>query len=269
MAKDSIYYVETFDEKIDNLKALKIDNIFKAYDVMKNFSKLHISVVGDYDNSDLLNNLKEYFYCESKNNFSLIVKPYMPNSIEEKVIITKDKEMALLTFGFNFALQDNHQDYPALKIANYIFGETMNSRLMSRIREKEGISYGAGSFIEVSRHTDSASFSMYAMSATDNVAKAKSAMLEEWQIFLEKGVNISELKEAQISIFANYENMLANDAYISSSLANDFLLKRDFSYKENIFNIIKNLNKEDVDKAIKKWFLPAKFSMVIAGDIKK
>lgn len=265
--KDSIYYVETFDEKIQKLKSLTLNNIIKAYDIMKDVSTLNLSVVGDYDCQDLAKVLKSYFLLKPKNKFSLIVKPYMKNSIEKKTIFTKDKEMSLLSFGFNFALQDNNEDYPALKIANYIFGETMNSRLMARIREKEGISYGAGSWLEVSRHTDSASFTMYAMSAAENVVKAKNAMLEEWQIFIEKGVNIEELKESQISMFANYENMLANDSYIASSLANDFLVNRNFTYKQNIFSHIKNLNKNDVNSAIKKWFLAQEFSMVIAGDL--
>jgi predicted Zn-dependent peptidase len=66
--------------------------------------------------------------------------------VADSTIDTRDKEMGIVALAFNFAMRDDHEDYPALKLANYMFGENMNSRLMNRIREKEGISYGGRVF---------------------------------------------------------------------------------------------------------------------------
>lgn len=43
----------------------------------------------------------------------------------------------------NLNLRDDDPDYPALILGNYILGGGfLNSRLATRIRQKEGISYG-------------------------------------------------------------------------------------------------------------------------------
>ena len=55
------------------------------------------------------------------------------------------KKMAIVMISFNFAMSYKSKCYSAIRFGNYIFGESMNSRLMLRVREKEGLSYGAAS----------------------------------------------------------------------------------------------------------------------------
>jgi predicted Zn-dependent peptidase len=46
-------------------------------------------------------------------------------------------------------LRDDDPDYAALVMGNYIIGGGfLNSRLATRIRQKEGISYGVGSWLQ-------------------------------------------------------------------------------------------------------------------------
>ena len=108
---------------------------------------------------------------------------------------------------------------------------------------------------------------MYAMSAPANISKAKLAMMEEWLKFLEFGVNKQEFEQSKISIVANYENMLANDTYLASSLANDFIVQRDFHWREKNFLSMVDLSLDEINSVIQKWFLNKEFSVVIAGDV--
>ena len=53
-------------------------------------------------------------------------------------------------------MHQDHPDYPALMIGNYIFGGSgMKSRLGDRIRQREGLSYGVGSNFSASVRTRS------------------------------------------------------------------------------------------------------------------
>ena len=46
-----------------------------------------------------------------------------------------------------FPMKDDDPDYPALVMGNYVFGGgSLSSRLGDRVRQKEGLSYGVGSF---------------------------------------------------------------------------------------------------------------------------
>jgi zinc protease len=63
-----------------------------------------------------------------------------------KMLDTPDKENGFYSARLNLDLNIEDPDYPALMLANYIFGEGgLKSRLMDRIRQKDGLSYGGGS----------------------------------------------------------------------------------------------------------------------------
>ena len=59
---------------------------------------------------------------------------------------TPDKANAFFVAGINLKLRDDHPDYPALLLGNYMLGGGfLNSRLATRMRQKDGLSYGVGS----------------------------------------------------------------------------------------------------------------------------
>lgn len=63
-----------------------------------------------------------------------------------EMINTPDKANAMFFAGMNIKMKNDHPDYPALLLGNYMLGGGfLNSRLAVRIRQKEGISYGVGS----------------------------------------------------------------------------------------------------------------------------
>jgi len=201
--------------------------------------------------------------------YERITRPYIDNLVQEVELDTKDKEMAIIAYAFNFPMRDDHPDFVAIKLANYMFGENMNSRLMNRIREREGISYGAGSSIEISRHEECASVSIYAMAAPASVARGRVAINEEWEKFINYGVSEEELRAAQESMWQRYINLLANDGYLMSALAHDLEVGRDFFFREQRMERMRNLSVSDIKNALQKWWGGAKFSKVVAADFSK
>ncbi len=59
-----------------------------------------------------------------------------------------DKKNATLYGGINISLKESDPDYAALNIANEMLGggAFISSRISNRLRENEGMSYGAGTF---------------------------------------------------------------------------------------------------------------------------
>jgi zinc protease len=61
----------------------------------------------------------------------------------DRQIVTPDKTNAVMIARLNLPLRDDDPDFAALTVANYMLGGGfLNSRLATRIRQKEGISYG-------------------------------------------------------------------------------------------------------------------------------
>jgi zinc protease len=58
------------------------------------------------------------------------------------MIETPDKTNAVFTAGILMPFNQDDPDYPAMVMANFMFGGDLKSRLWRRIRETEGLSYG-------------------------------------------------------------------------------------------------------------------------------
>jgi zinc protease len=97
------------------------------------------------------------------------------------VIDTPDKENAFLRARLDFTLRDDDADAPALYVANHIFGGSsgLSSRLLDRLRQKEGLSYSAGSSLSMGSRQRLSSWTVAAMVAPQNAARAEQAFLEE------------------------------------------------------------------------------------------
>ena len=73
-------------------------------------------------------------------------------------IETPDKQNATFDAGLAFAMSDTDPDYPAMVLANYMFGGSITGRAPNRIRNQEGLSYGVSSRVSVPVVGNAASF---------------------------------------------------------------------------------------------------------------
>jgi len=97
-----------------------------------------------------------------------------------RTLNTPDKENGFYIARMNLDLNSDDPDFPALMLANYIFGEGgLQSRLMDRIRQKDGLSYGGGSDVSPGTLDRAGSFTINAIAAPQNLAKLDAAVRAE------------------------------------------------------------------------------------------
>src|SRR4029077_17096459 len=90
-----------------------------------------------------------------------------------------DKANAVLRAGVLLKVRDDAPDYPALLLGNYLLGGSSDSRLVRRIREKEGLSYSVGSFLSADSFYERGAFGVFAIYAPQNQARVEAAVKEE------------------------------------------------------------------------------------------
>src|SRR5262249_42601132 len=140
---------------------------------------------------------------------------------------TPDKANAMLLCGYNLELRDDDADYMALVMGNYMLGGGfLNSRLATRIRQKEGISYGVGSWLSASPLDKSGSFGSYAIYNPDNSEKLVAAYKEEIDRMLKDGFTTDELKDARSGYLQGQNVTRAQDRSLASKLASNLFLGR-------------------------------------------
>jgi len=267
---DDIRYVTTPQERIERIKSLKLDDIKAIYNTMVGGSFSEAAAVGDFDPKELGSQLDSLFAnWKSGKSFTRISMPYREAKPDSVMIKTPDKANALFTLGVNLSVKDDDPSFPALFMANYIAGGSAGSRLLTRIRQKEGLSYGVGSNLQASAHEPSGSFVIAGICAPENAPKALACAKEELAILGKDGVTQQELDTARKGFLEDLKVRLSNDAALAGMLAHDLYLNRTMKFLEDRVTKIQALTPDEVTSAARKYLSPDKLIVVSAGDLEK
>ena len=269
-AKTDPDYVPTPDEKIARIKAVKLGDIQQLY-ALVGASHAQFTVLGDFDAKTVEHQATTLWGgWKSPRPFKRIEDKFVetPGSVE--VIDTPDKDNALILAGFAFALRDDDADYPATQIFNYVLGGSgFGSRLMSRLREKDGLSYGAGSSLYVDPLDTIALFTSSAILAPQNAPKGMTALIEEVERFAKSGVTAAELEDARKGYIKSFERNLSNDNFVLGQLHKSLFIGRTMDFSAKVNAKIASLTLEQVNAVVKKYLVPSKLIRVTGADQKK
>ena len=262
-------YVMTLDEQITALKAVTLDDVKKFYGELYGGSAGQIAVVGDFDKDEIQKHLTSLFDSwKSPSPYTRIPDVFQDIPAENKVIPVSDKPNSMFLAGMNLNIRDDDPDYPALSFGNYILGEASNARLHERIREKEGLSYGVGSFLYANPLDRVGAFGAYAIQAPENAVRVETAFIEELKKAIAEGYTDEEIQTAKSGFKESERLRRTQDRDVSSRLASYLFLGRTFAWDEEFEKKVLAVNKQQVQDAMRKYLDPAKISIIKAGDIK-
>jgi zinc protease len=187
-----------------------------------------------------------------------------------KTIETPDKQNAVFIAAERLHLSDKDPDYPALVMGNYMLGGGfLNSRLATRIRVKDGLSYGVGSSLSAKSHEEDGEFQAFAIAAPQNVAKVEAAFKEEMQRALADGFTQKELDDDRNGWLQGQQVNRAED----NSLVRMFTTRdydgRTMAWDEDLEKKVTALTPDDIGKAVRRTVDLPQMSIVKAGDFKK
>jgi zinc protease len=124
----------------------------------------YTSFVGDIDAAAIKSFLDKNFSSFSgKQPYKEIAEQYFDIKGSLQNINVPDKKNAVLAGAINIPLKESDPDYVALDIANEMLGggAFLSSRIPQRLRESEGMSYGAGSYLSSSYKYPSSTWGVY------------------------------------------------------------------------------------------------------------
>jgi len=269
--KDDPRYTETFDEQIASVKAVTLDQVKKFYKDFYGASDGTAAIVGDFDQKETEAVLKEVF-GDWKNpvRYQRYGTDYKPVAARTEEIATPDKANAAYVAGYGFAMRSDNPDYPAVELGGYMLGGGfLNSRLATRIRQKEGLSYTVRGSFYASDWDENAGFSSFMIYNPENLSKLEAAYKEEIERASKEGFTAAELEAAKSGWLSSQKVNRSGDSYLAGTLNYYLELGRDFSWNANKEKSVAALTPEKVNAAIKKHLDYSKLIVVKAGDFKK
>ena len=165
-------------------------------------------------------------------------------------------------------MRDSDPDYPALVMANYMFGGGLSSRLPDRIRNREGLSYGVRSSFTAPADGDAALFSISAIANPRNVPKVEASFLDELARTLRDGFTAPELAAAKKSIQDSRIGARSSDAGVLNLIASREPYNRTLAWDEQMDAKLAALTTDQVNAAFRRHVDASAISIVKAGDFK-
>ncbi len=251
------------------MKAVTLDDAKKFHDQFYGADSGVFAVVGPVDvkavtavATELLGN------WNSPMKYKPIVAQYKAVVAMNQKIETPDKANAQFEAGIRLKVSQNDPDYPAMVLAGYMFGVPITSHIADRIRNREGLSYGANARVTVPAEGDSAILTGTVSLNPMNGPKVEFSFKDELAKTLKEGFNAAEVTEAKKAYLDSLQVSRSQDAALLTLLASHEQLSHTMDWDDQLEKKIAALTPAQISDAFRRHVDPAALTIVKAGILK-
>ena len=240
-------YGHTYTKILEDIDDITPQDVQDAYrDLLSNSPKV-ISLVGDFDENNVIELLKKHF-SEIKNTSDFSSKIEAPVLTETQIVKVEkdDAAQAQIIQGWHVPTIFD-KDYPAIMVMNTMLGSSgLSSRLFLELRDKNGLAYVVRSSYEI--YDKAALFNVYIATEPKNIKTS----LEGFKIELDKIKNIpvteQELANAKNNLIGKRQFFTETNLQQSSLMAfyEDKGLGAD--YEEKLIEQINHVTADDIQR---------------------
>lgn len=259
--------VSTFEEQLAELKAVKLEDVKAFHEAFYGAEQAELALVGDFEQAQIVPRLQQLLGdWKAQRAYQRVPNPFIAIKADAFTLETPDKANAFFYARLPLAMTDTSPDYLALALASRVFGSGMSGRLMTRLRQKDGISYGAGATLSVDALDNNGELSMSAIYAPQNLAKLKAGVSEEFARLVKDGITEQELADAKSGFAQNLILICSDDARLASLLTRQLHQQRTMAFTAEQQAKLQALTLAEVNGAVRKHFDPSKLVQAWAGD---
>lgn len=256
-------YGNTIIKILEDIDKITKDDIKDAYDDILKTSKKIISVVGDFEEENLLKILENHFGKMTNNKDFNCKTPSAKIEKDELVCIEKDDaKQAQILEGRLFPTYTD-KEYAAICLMNSLLGSSgLSSRLFLELREKQGLAYTVRSIYEPK--SKNASFTIYIGTEPKNIKTAIDGFKTEIEKIKNIPVGDAELNDAKNNVIGKRGFYFETNALESSVTGLYEAQNLGCNYEEKFIETIKNVTANDIQECAKKYFSMPKVLTVLA-----
>ena len=263
-------YQATLDESMAAYKAATLDEVKAFHASLYGAGSADVAVAGDFDLAAVKQVLADELanWSSSEKYVRISQRARKIDSTYVK-LETPDKQMAMYVAVQPIDLKSSDPEWVALRIGTYIFAESpLSARLGERLRQKEGLSYGAGGFVSTDvMERGAGKFTMNAIYNPGNNDKLVAAAKDELDKAVKQGFTDEEVGKAKVAWLQSRFQGRAEDRNIVGMM----LLRGQYNltfdgWDGDIERRVARLTTADINAAFRKYISADKVAFVAAGD---
>lgn len=255
-------YGSNGDGTVESVSALTRDDLVAAHKAALARDRLYVAVVGDITEAEL-GPLLDGLLGELPETGAP-----MPGAVDVDLkggvdIVEFDTPQSVAHFG-QAGIERDDDDFFAAYVMNVILGGGgFESRLMTEVREKRGLTYGVYSYLAPK---DKAALYLGSVaSANDRIAEAISVIRAEWERLAEDGVTQEELDKAKALLTGAYPLRFDGNGAIARIMVGMQMDDLPIDYIETRNDKVNAVTREDVNRVARELLDPEGLQFVVVG----
>jgi zinc protease len=240
-------------------------DLIALHDKIFTTNNIIFSMAGDFNRDSMLVRLESMF-PQAKAGATPCAFPLFDNASTVKgVFVNKKISQAYVRLGLPLFKRPDPDYYPVLVLDLILGGGGFTSRLGTKIRSDEGLTYSLYSYAE-SNYTYPATFYIDFYTRNETFVKALKLTLEEVKRLVKNGVTDKELANAKASLIGELPSMFRTPFDIVSTYAWNEYYGRSPDHFKKYAGELNAITKEDISKVAGKYLKPESFTYSIVGD---
>lgn len=261
----------TPEEDLAALEPLTREDLVAFHTGFYGANHAELAIAGNFDPSATTTLVKELFEgWNSPQPYEPIVSLYAERPAIVERIQIPDKESASMAAGLRVEMQDTDAQYPAAALGSFMLGGGfLNSRLATRIRQQEGLSYSVFGWYQAPWRGTDGRLGAFAMYAPQNDERLLEAFRDEMRKAVEVPFTAEEVAEAKTGWLQQRQMSRSNDRELVGQLVQNAEADRTMKWAEEFEAKVAEVTAEDITAVMKRIIIPEQISIVRAGDFEK
>lgn len=228
---------------------------------------MRLVIVGDVDPAIAQSEVRKAFAGWTGGSI-----PPMPSKAPElaasrqETVFMPDKTSVSVVMGQATRLRYDDPDALALRLGTRILGSGFTGRLMANVRDKEGLTYGIGSYVSNDTFTDG-DWRIQAAFAPSLLEKGLASTTRQLDAWRKDGVTTEELARAKTRAAGSYLVGLATTTGLASTILTMLNSGLPLEFVDEYPQRINALTLDQVNGAIRRHIDPSRMALVKAGTV--
>ena len=257
----------TLNEYIAAAKSANLEQLreFQA----KYYGPAHMTlvVVGDVNDADTQADVAKAFSGWSGGqDYLRAAKPAAPATASQITVPLADKPSVNVLFGQASGLRYSDPDNLPLRIGTAILGRGFTGRLMSTVRDKEGLTYNIGASMGDDSIVDGV-WEVSASFAPALLGKGVESTRREVNKWWKEGITEQELASRKQGVVGSYFVSLSTTEGLAETIVANAQRGYDPSWLDGYPKAVKAVTRDQVNAAIKAHINPTAMILVEAGSV--
>ncbi|MEP2028729.1 MAG: pitrilysin family protein [Paracoccaceae bacterium] len=247
---------------LESVAALTRDDLLAARKGIFARDRLFVGAVGDIT-AEELGTLLDTLLGDLPEKGATLPKPTEADIKGGVTVVDFKTPQSVALFGHKGIKRDDDDFFPAYLMNQILGGGSFESRLMTEVREKRGLTYGVYSYLVPKDYA--ATYMGSVASANDRISQSIEVIRDEWARMASEGVTEEELQDAKTYLTGAYPLRFDGNGPIANIMVGMQMQGLPIDYIATRNDKVNAVTLEDINRVAGELLSPENLHFVVVG----